>query len=112
MQVQMQMAVDVIERQACGAKLFKLSVNFVTQLFKQAGPREIAEAGADGVFGKFSASIDQSMNSFRRQGGMAAQQREMQTDTEPWIFPGKSDGPGECGFVHHQACRGQNAFAV
>ena len=36
MQMQMQMAVDVVERQAGGVEFFKLRVNFGAELFAQA----------------------------------------------------------------------------
>ena len=41
MQMQMQMAVDVVERQAGGAEFFKLRVNFGAQLFAQAAFEKI-----------------------------------------------------------------------
>ena len=47
MQMQMQMAVDVVERQAGGAELFKLRVDFGAKLFAQAALEKITHAGAD-----------------------------------------------------------------
>ena len=53
MQVQVQMAVDVVERQAGGAELLKLRVNLPPQLLAQTALEEIAEPGAGGVVGEF-----------------------------------------------------------
>ena len=52
MQMQMQVAVDMVERQAGGAEFFKLRVNFGAQLFAQAALEKIAEAGGDGIVRK------------------------------------------------------------
>ena len=52
MQMQMQMAVDVVERQAGGAEFFKLRVDFGPELFAQAALEKITEAGGDGVVQK------------------------------------------------------------
>ena len=52
MQVQMQVAVDVVERQAGGVEFFKLGVDFRAQLFAQAAIEEITQAGADRVVGR------------------------------------------------------------
>ena len=49
MQMQMQMAVDVVERQAGGVEFFKLGVDFGAQLFAQAALEKIAQAGRDRV---------------------------------------------------------------
>ena len=53
MQMQVQMAVDVVERQAGGAEPVKLRVNFLAQLFAQVALKEIAEPGARRVVGEF-----------------------------------------------------------
>ena len=112
MQMQMQMAVDVVERQAGGAESFKLRVDFRAQLFAQAAIEKITETDADGVVGKFAARVDQAGNFFRRQRGMSAQQSQMQADAEFWIFLCQLDRFVEARFVHHQAGGGQNAFAM
>ena len=49
MQVQVQMAVDVVQGQAGGAEPLKLRVNFLPQLLAQTALEEIAEAGAGRV---------------------------------------------------------------
>ena len=49
MQVQVQMAVDVVERQAGGVEFFKLRVDFGAQLFAQAALEKITQADADGI---------------------------------------------------------------
>ena len=70
MQMQMQMAVDVVERQAGGVEPFKLRVDFGPQLFAQAAVEKITKAGADGIVGKFAARVDQAGDFFRRQRGV------------------------------------------
>ena len=86
MQMQVQMAVDVVERQAGGVEFFKLRVDFGAQLFAQAALEKIAQTGADGLVAEFAARIDQAGNFFRRQRGMAHQQRQVQADAEFRVF--------------------------
>src|SRR5258706_3809378 len=73
-QVQVQMAVDVIERQAGGAELLKLSVDFLSQLPPQGSMKKIAKPDTGRMIGKFFLPIYQSGNAFLRQRGMAAEQ--------------------------------------
>ena len=82
MQMQMQVAVDMIERQAGGAEFFKLRVNFGPELLLEAALEKIAKTGCDGIFRKFTARVDEAGNFFRRQCGAPAQQRQMQADAE------------------------------
>ena len=51
MQMQVQVAVDVVEGQAGGAELLKLRVNFPPQRLAQTALEEIAEPGARRVVG-------------------------------------------------------------
>ena len=48
MQMEMQVAVDMIELQAGGVKFFKLGMDFGAELFAQIAPEEILQAGANG----------------------------------------------------------------
>lgn len=73
-QMQVQMAVYVIERQARGMKFFKLSVDFGSELIAQAALEEVGHADADRAVGKFGAWIDEAGNFTRREGGMALQE--------------------------------------
>lgn len=68
MQVQVQMAVDVVEGQTGGVELLKLGVNFPSQWLAQTALEEIAEAGAHRVVAEFPFRIHQSWNVFGRQG--------------------------------------------
>src|SRR6185295_12299147 len=52
MQVQMQMAVDVVQLQARGVKPGKLGGDFRGQLRSQRGPQEVTKSDADRVVGK------------------------------------------------------------
>ena len=112
MQMQMQMAVDVVERQTGGVEFFKLRVDFGAELFAQAALEKIIHAGADGRIAEFAARVDEAGNFFRRQRGMSHQQSEVQADAEPGIFPGEFHRFGAARFVHHQARGGQNAVAM
>ena len=67
MQMQMQMAVDMVERQAGGVEFFKLRVDFGAKLFAQAALEKIAHADADGRIAEFAACVDEAGNFFRRQ---------------------------------------------
>src|SRR5260221_5577115 len=112
MQVQVQMAVDVVERQAGGVEPRELRVDLGAKLFTQAALEEIIHADADGAVAKFALRIDEPGDLFRRQGGMAHQQREMQTDAKPGIFLPELHGFVAAGFVDHQARSRQNAVAM
>ena len=73
-QVQVQVAVDVIERKARGVEFFKLRANLRLQLRPQTSSREIAKAHRDRAIAEAPLRIDQAGNLFRRKRGMAAQQ--------------------------------------
>ncbi len=112
MQVQVQMTVDVIERQAGGAELLKLRVDFQAKLFTEAALEKITEAGGDGPIAELTTRIDEAGNLLRRQGGFAAKERQVQADAELWILPRQGDSLIATGFVDHQAGGGQDAFAM
>ena len=63
-QVQVQVAVDVVERQPGSAELLKLRVDFPPQLLAQAALEEIAEPGAGRVVAEFPSRVHQSRNLF------------------------------------------------
>lgn len=73
-QMQMQMAIYVIERQARGMKFFKLRVDFGSELFAQAALKKVGHADADRTVGKFGPRIDEAGNFTGREGGMALQE--------------------------------------
>ena len=110
--MQVQMAVDVIERQAGGSEAGELLVNFRAQLFAQSTLEKITKANARRIFAELTARIDEAGDFFRRQRGTSAEQCEMQADAELRVFFRQRDGFGAIGFIDHQACTGQNAFAV
>src|SRR5208282_3643342 len=73
-QMQMQVAIDMVKRQASGLELVELRVDFASQLFAQAAPEKVAEAGAGGLAGELAARVDEAGDFCGRQGGMAAEQ--------------------------------------
>src|SRR6185369_16423576 len=85
-QMQMQMAVDVIQRQAGGPKLLELSREFAAQLRAQGLLHKIAETGFRWSIAEVSLSIDQTGDFFFRPLRVAADQSQVQSDTEPGIF--------------------------
>src|SRR5580658_3028443 len=112
MQVQVEMAVDVVERQASGMEFLKLRMDFGAELFAQIVVKKISHSGADRAVGKFPTRVDEAGYGFIKQGGVAVKERNMQANAEFWVFFGQPDGFVKTGFVHHQACRCQNAFAM
>ena len=112
-QVQMEVAVDVIHRQAGGAKFFKLRFDLTAQLRFGMRAKEIAEADSSGVVvGKFALRVGKIGNGFGRQSGSSTDKREVQADTQSRIFFGQGDSFGAIRFVDHQAGGGQDAFAM
>ena len=110
--MQMQMAVNMVEREAGRVELCKLRVNFGAQLFAQAAIEKIAEADGNWFAAEFAMRIDKTGNFFRRQGRTPACQRQVQTDAEFWVFARERNGFIEARFVHHQTRGRQNAFTV
>ena len=90
--MQVQMAVDMVERQAGGAEFFKLGVDFGAQLFAQIALEKITEAGSDRFVAEFTARVDEAGNLFRRQRGMSHQQSQMQADAQSRVFLCQLDG--------------------
>src|SRR5437870_2283097 len=54
MQMQVQMAIDVVEFQARGAEFFKLRVDFLSQFVVEASPEKISDADFRRAVGKFT----------------------------------------------------------
>ena len=112
MQMQMQVAIDMVQRQAGRAEFCKLRVDLRTQWFPQTALKKVAETGGDGFIVELTTSIDQPGDLFRRQGGTSAHQRQMQTHPEFWIFARDRDRFIETRLIHHQTGSGQNAFTM
>ena len=106
------MAIDMVERQAGRAKFFKLCVDFGAELFAQSMVEKIAHADGDGAVAEFTTLVDQAGDFFRRQGGFATEERQMQTHAEPGVLPCQRDGFVASRFIHHQAGGGQDAFVM
>lgn len=73
MQMQVQVAVDVVERQAGGMKFDELRVDFGLEGFAQVAGEEVFHPHADGAVGKFAARIHKAQYFFGRQRAMAVQ---------------------------------------
>src|SRR5262245_34154781 len=72
MQMQVQVAIDVIEQQARGVKSLELRMDFGTQLLAQTLPDEIADAGADRIVAELAVSIGQAGSLFGRKRRVSA----------------------------------------
>src|ERR1039457_7232540 len=72
MQMEVQMAIDVVEGQAGGAELLKLRVNLLPQLVTQAALEKIAEPSVWRVIAELPFRVHQSGDLRRRQRGMTA----------------------------------------
>ena len=110
--VEVEVAVDVIERKAGGVEFFELGGDFVAELFSAAWGEEKFHAGGGGVFGELAGLCYQSRNFFGRKSRASANQGEMKADAEAGILAGEFHGAGGCRFVDHQACGGEDAFLV
>ena len=60
MQMQMQVAVDMVERQAGGAELLKLRLDFGAKLVTQAALDKIAKTGGNGLVAELALRIDKT----------------------------------------------------
>ena len=108
----MQMAVDVVERQAGGVEFFKLRVDFGAKLFAQAALEKIIHADADGRVAEFAARINEAGDFLRRQRGMAHAAKSDAGRRRVLDFPSRVRRPRRSRFVHHQAGGRQNAVAM
>ena len=97
MQMQVQMAVDMVKRQAGGAEFCKLRVNFRAQLFAQAALKKITKTGGDGIVAEPAARIGQTGDFSRRQGGFTAKQRQVQANAQPWVLPRRATASSQAG---------------
>src|SRR5689334_16615623 len=85
-QMQMQMAIDMIERELRSAKFFELRVNLGPQLLAQAPPEEIAKTRRRGAVGEFLLRVDEARDAPLRQCGVTEQQRQMEPYPQPGIL--------------------------
>jgi len=86
-QVQMQMAVDVVEGRPVARNFSNCALNFGPELLLEAALEKITKNRWHGIFRKFTARVDEAGNFFRWQRGVSAQQREMQADAKFLDFP-------------------------
>ena len=112
MQMDVQMAVDVVQLQAGGVKFRELLLHFRPQLAPAFRLEKIPPTRRRRVFGKSSVHAGQMRDSLRRQRRPSADQGEMQSHAESRILPRQPDRLAGCRFVDHQAGAGQNAVAM
>ena len=74
MQMQVEMAIDMIQRQCRGTEFLELSMNFRPQLLAQRLVEKITESDFGGVIAEFFCRVYQTRDFFRWQSGMAAKQ--------------------------------------
>jgi hypothetical protein len=111
-EVEMQMAVHLVEGEAGGVKSFELGGDFGAELFAEVAVREITEPSAGGVGTEISFGINEARNAVVGQGGAAAKQGQVQADTESRILTGQFHGFSARRFVDHEAGGGEDAAAV
>ena len=112
-QVQVQMAVDVVQRQAGGAELLETARGSPPQLLAQAAAgRNSGTRRRPGCRLNSPLRVDQAGNLLGRQGGMAAQQGQVQAHAQPRILAGQRHRLLAGRLVHHQAGGGEDAFAM
>ena len=111
-QMHVQMAVDVVQREAGGPESLKLRVNFLAQRLAQVALEIIPEPGSGGVVGEFAIGVHQPGNLLGGQCGMAAQQGQVQSHPQPRVVSRQRHGLFLRRLVDHQARRGQNTLAV
>jgi hypothetical protein len=111
-EMQVEVAVNMIQRKTSLAKLCELSPDFGAQLFVQTLPEEISQAGAHRVVAEAALGVNQAGNLLRRQGRVSQQQRQVQAHAEEGVCPGERHGVGTGRFVDHQTGGGENALAM
>jgi hypothetical protein len=111
-QVQVQVAVDVVEFESRSPESLKLGMHFATQLLAQTALKEISKTSAGGIVRKLPVGIDQARYFGCWQGGMTAEEGQVQPDAEAGVLPCQVDSLGTGGFVYHEAGGGQDAFSM
>ena len=105
-QVQMQVAIHVIQGKTGGAEFFELRMELDAQLLTQTSLEKIAKACAGWIVGKFSGSVDQPRDFRTRQSGVAAEEGQVQAYSKTWILARKCHGFTAGGLIYHQARAG------
>src|SRR6185436_12574893 len=106
------MAVHMIERKSSGGESSELGVDLPSQLIPQIAFEEVTKTSRHWLITELALTIDQAGNVFVRNGGVPAQQREMNADTETRILSRELHRALACRLVHHQAGGSQNSIPV
>jgi hypothetical protein len=112
MKVKMEVAVDVVHQEAGGTEFLELGVDFGAQLFTQVPVEEIVEANARRIFRELLTCVHESGNFFEREGGMAAEEGEVEADAKGGRLASEGHRFVKGGFVYHEAGGGEDAFAM
>jgi len=112
MEMEVQVAVDVIEWETSGAEFLELGAYLRFQLCPQFARREVTKADADRVVAESPLGINETGDFFVRQRGVAAEERQVQADAKLGIFPPERHCLLEGRFVDHDARGGKDAFPV
>src|SRR3954471_8468927 len=73
MEVQMQVAIDMVERETGGLEFFELGMDLGAQWSLQPAIEKIFHPGAGGIVRELVAGIDQARDLFGTEGGMTVQ---------------------------------------
>src|SRR5438093_5500721 len=85
-QVKMEMAVHVVEREAGREEFTQLGFDFAFDLRAQALLEKISEAGCDRVIAEISSAIDQARDFPRLERGPGEDQTQVESDAQSWIL--------------------------
>ena len=110
--MQVQVAIDMIQGQACGTKPVELSVDFGAQLRAQVALEKIAHPCPRRIGRKFLSGIDQVGNPVLWQRGMPADEGEVKPDTQGRTLPSQDHGFIASRLIDHETGSGENAVAV
>ena len=111
-QMHVQMAINVIEFKSGCLEAVKLRCNLGLKLCAKLAAKKILHPGIHRTVRKFATFIYETGDPLARQRGATAEQREVQSHAELWIFFGQRDGFIARQFIHHQAGGRKDAFAM
>jgi len=112
MEVEVEVAVDVVQFETGGVKLVELGVDFGAELVVEMAAEKVAPARPRGVGLELLAVPGEAGNSGRGQEGASAGQGEVEADAEGGVGAGQSDSFGSAGFGDHEAGGGEDAVLM
>jgi hypothetical protein len=112
MKMEMEMAIDMIERKAGGFETIELGGDFPFELGMTTLVRKIAKAGARGVVGEVLIRINEVGNFGGWKRGSSVAQSQMEANPEAGMFAREGDRFVSSRAIDHEAGRGEDAALV